>query len=87
MTKLCKDCHYHKSHDYYGYGTGIYDECLHPKLKKSPSLVTGKTIMTFCDWARAESGKCGPNAKYFEPKRPPETKEQFWSRFFNFGSK
>lgn len=85
MTKLCKDCHHHKSHDYYGTGIGTYDECLHPELRRLTSLVTGKTISSFCHRERSKLGKCGPDAKYFEPKKLPETKEQFWSRIFNFG--
>ena len=36
--KLCKDCEWYKSHDYYGTGSGYYDECLCPDFKEEPSL-------------------------------------------------
>ena len=31
--KLCKDCEWHKSHDYYRTGSGYGDECLCLALK------------------------------------------------------
>jgi hypothetical protein len=43
------------------------DKCLHPLLAKAPDLVRGDPQTTFCDSARADSDKCGPDAVRFEP--------------------
>ena len=87
MNKLCKNCNWHKNNDYYYTGTGIHDECLCPEIKQQQNPVTGEPIMKFCRFERLESGECGPDAKYWMEKQPPETKEQFWNRMFNFGTK
>ena len=85
MTKLCKDCNWYKNNDYFNTGSGIYDECLCPEIKPIPNPVTGNSVMKFCRVERLNSGECGPEGKYWMEKQPPETKKQFWSRFFNFG--
>jgi len=87
MNKLCKNCNWHKNNDYYYTGTGIHDECLCPEIKQQQNPVTGEPIMKFCRFERLESGECGPDAKYWMEKQPPETKEQFWNRMFNFVAK
>jgi hypothetical protein len=84
MTKLCKNCNWHKSHDYYGTGSGYYDECLCPDFKQEPSLVTGEERTNSCYIMRIYEDKCGKVGKYWTEKQPPETKEGFWNRVFNF---
>ncbi len=64
MTKLCKDCKYHSRYGRYG----IYSACTHPELQEPVNPVNGNPTTTFCDFERLIStGKCGPDAKYFEP--------------------
>jgi hypothetical protein len=82
--KLCKDCNYHKSHDYYGTGSGYYDECLCPELKGERNLITGEKLTNSCFFMRIEENKCGKEGKYWMERQPPETKEGFWNRVFNF---
>ena len=82
--KLCKDCNYHKSHDYYGTGSGASDECLCPDFKGEINPVTGKDKENTCFIMRMYEEKCGKEGKYWMEKLPPETKEGFWSRMFNF---
>jgi hypothetical protein len=84
MTKLCKNCTWHKNHDYNGTGSGCYDECLCPEIKKEPNPVTGTYPSVFCVWQRCPGGKCGIDGKYWMEKQP-KTKEGFWDRMFNFG--
>jgi hypothetical protein len=84
--KLCKDCKFYKK--YWGYGghNGIYDECTCPSVPKKVNPVDGSgRRFVFCTFERSDIRSCGPDAKYWEPKPEPETKEQFWSRMFNFG--
>jgi hypothetical protein len=83
--KLCKDCNYHKSHDYYRTGSGYCDECLCPTFKQEPSPVTGEERTNACYIMRIYEDKCGKEGKYWTEKQPPETKEGFWNRVFNFG--
>ena len=88
--KLCKDCHWHKSHDYYKNGTSYYDECLCPDVPKYKNPVTGEEIINRCFSVRLDEKTCGKDGKYWTERKPPETKppetkEQFWSRMFNFG--
>jgi hypothetical protein len=83
--KLCKDCEWHKSHDYYGTGSGYYDECLCLEIKREIHPVTGKFKENTCFIMRIYEDKCGKDGKYWMEKQPPETKEGFWSRMFNFG--
>ena len=83
--KLCKDCNYHKSHDYCGTGSGASDECLCPDFKGEINPVTGKDKENTCFIMRIYEEKCGKQGKYWMEKQPPETKEGFWSRMFNFG--
>jgi hypothetical protein len=73
MTKLCKDCKYHII---YGY----YDTCTHLELKEPPSPVNGKSPATLCGIGRL--GKCGPDAKYFEPKPVRESWYQLIKNIF-----
>jgi len=84
--KLCKDCNWHKSHDYYHTSSGYYDECLCPELKRS-CLITGEELTNSCWWMSHQENKCGKEGKYWMEKQPPETKENFWNRMFNFGKK
>ena len=76
MTKLllCKDCKWYRkdwvSHIFYG--NYHYDTCACPSTTQNP--VTGNDNR-FCDMLRAERWKeldysCGPEGKYFEPKKP-----------------
>ena len=83
--KLCKDCEWHKSHDYYRTGSGYGDECLCPDFKGEINPVTGKDKENTCFIMRIYEEKCGKEGKYWMEKQPPETKEGFWSRMFNFG--
>ena len=83
--KLCKDCEWYKSHDYYGTGSGASDECLCPDFKGEINQVTGKDKENTCFIMRIYEEKCGKEGKYWMEKQPPETKEGFWSRMFNFG--
>jgi hypothetical protein len=85
MTKLCKNCNWHKSHDYYRTGSGYYDECLCPDFKQEPSPVTGEERTNSCYFMRIYEDKCGKEGKYWTERQPPETKEGFWNRVFNFG--
>lgn len=87
MTKLCKDCHWYKSHDYYNTGSGFYDECLCPDIPHYKNTVTGGDIVNSCIRVRLDSSKCGEDGKYWMERQPPETKEGFWNRVFNFGNK
>jgi len=82
--KLCKDCNYHKSHDYYGTGSGASDECLCPDFKGEINPVTGKYKENTCFIMRIYEEKCGKEGKYWMEKPPPETKTSFWDRMFNF---
>ena len=83
--KLCKDCEWYKSHDYYGTGSGASDECLCTDFKGEINPVTGKDKENTCFIMRIYEEKCGKEGKYWMEKQPPETKEGFWSRMFNFG--
>lgn len=83
--KLCKNCNWHKSHDYYGTGSGYYDECLCPEFGGKRSIVTGEELSNSCFFMRSDENKCGTEGKCWMERKPPETKEQFWSRLFNFG--
>jgi hypothetical protein len=40
--------------------------------------VTGKEQINFCFIERLESGRCGPNAKYFEEYKFAETNSPWW---------
>ena len=82
--KLCKDCEWYKSHDYYGTNSGYYDECLCLEIKHEIHPVTGKFKENTCFIMRIREDKCGKGGKYWMEKQPPETKEGFWSRMFNF---
>ena len=82
--KLCKDCEWRKSHDYYGTNSGYYDECLCLEIKREIHPVTGKFKENTCFIMRIYENKCGKDGKYWMEKQPPETKEGFWSRMFNF---
>ena len=84
--KLCKDCEWHKSHDYYGTGSGYYDECLCLEIKREIHPVTGAYKQNTCYIMRIYKNKCGKDGKYWMEKQPPETKEGFWNRMFNFGA-
>ena len=84
--KLCKDCEWHKSHDYYGTNSGYYDECLCLEIKREIHPVTGKFKENTCFIMRIYENKCGKDGKYWMEKQPPETKEGFWNRMFNFGA-
>jgi hypothetical protein len=59
MTKLCINCKYHKS-------VQFYSTCNHPELQKPPNPVDGKPRTNFCEFERYRTGKCGPDAKYYE---------------------
>ena len=83
--KLCKDCEWHKNHDYYGTGSGASDECLCLEFKGEINPVTGKFKENTCFIMRIYEDKCGKEGKYWMEKQPPETKEGFWNRMFNFG--
>lgn len=83
--KLCKDCEWRKSHDYYGTNSGYYDECLCLEIKREIHPVTGKFKENTCFIMRIYEDKCGKEGKYWMEKQPPETKEGFWNRMFNFG--
>ena len=83
--KLCKDCEWRKSHDYYGTNSGYYDECLCLEIKREIHPVTGKFKENTCFIMRIYENKCGKDGKYWMEKQPPETKEGFWNRMFNFG--
>jgi hypothetical protein len=72
----CKDCKYYKS--FILYKSAIYDECICPQIKNKVSVVTGKEQVNFCFNERLESGRCGPNAKYFEEYKFPETNSPWW---------
>ena len=61
--KLCKDCNYHKSHDYYGTGSGASDECLCPDFKGEINPVTGKDKENTCFIMRIYEEKCGKEGK------------------------
>jgi hypothetical protein len=82
--KLCKDCEWYKSHDYYGTGSGASDECLCPDFKGEINPVTGKDKENTCFIMRIYEEKCGKGGKYWMEKQPPETKTSFWNRMFNF---
>jgi hypothetical protein len=84
--KLCKDCEWRKSHDYYGTGSGYYDECLCLEIKREIHPVTGAYKQNICYIMRIYENKCGKDGKYWMEKQPPETKEGFWNRMFNFGA-
>ena len=84
--KLCKDCEWHKSHDYCGTNSGYYDECLCHNFKGEINPVTGKFKENTCFIMRIYENKCGKDGKYWMEKQPPETKEGFWNRMFNFGA-
>ena len=84
---LCKTCNWHKSHDYYNTGSGYYDECLCPNFKGEKSLITGEELTNSCFHMRLKEEKCGKEGKYWMERQPPETKESFWNRIFNFGGK
>lgn len=83
--KLCKNCEWHKSHDYYGTSSGYYDECLCLEFKGEVNPVTGAYKQNSCSIMRINEDKCGKQGKYWMEKQPPETKEGFWNRMFNFG--
>lgn len=78
MDKLCKDCNFYKkfktSSDI---SSGLYSTCIHPNLKKDPNPINGEIPPTFCNIARISNDKCGPEAKFFEP-RPLEPKSKSW---------
>lgn len=82
---LCTNCNWHKSHDYYRNGYTYYDECLCPNFEKKKNPVDGEYFLNTCFRMRIEEDKCGKEGKYWMEKQPIETKEQFWSRMFNFG--
>jgi hypothetical protein len=82
MIKLCKECNWHKNNDYYYTGSGIHDECLCPEIKQELNPVTGELIMKFCRFERLKSGKCGPDAKFWEEKEPPKPKKGFWANLW-----
>lgn len=63
MIRLCRDCRYYRAEP----NMRSLDKCLHPLLAKAPDLVRGDPQTTFCDSARADSDKCGPDAVRFEP--------------------
>ena len=46
--------------------------------------MTGKDKENTCFIMRMYEEKCGKEGKYWMEKLPPETKEGFWSRMFNF---
>jgi len=84
--KLCKNCEWHKSHDYRQTGSGYYDECLCLEFKGEINPVTGKDKTNTCYIMRSNEDKCGKLGKHWQEKLPPETKEVFWNRMFNFGA-
>ena len=84
--KLCKDCEWRKSHDYYGTGSGYYDECLCLEIKREIHPVTGAYKQNICYIMRIYENKCGKDGKYWMEKQQQETKEGFWNRMFNFGA-
>jgi hypothetical protein len=73
MTKLCKDCKYHKkdwiSHTFPFFGAkGYFDEC---RREKNDNLVVGGGRTTFCEIERRDYYSldvCGVEGKYWEAK-------------------
>jgi len=84
MTKLCKNCNWYKKYDPNGWNNGHYDKCRCPEIETKPNPVTGTYPEVYCSDQRSFSGKCGIDGKYWMEKQPPETKEGFWDRMFNF---
>lgn len=83
--KLCKNCNWHKSHDYSGTGYTYYDECLCPDFERKINSINGEYFSNSCFTMRNKENKCGKEGKHWMEKQSPETKEGFWSRMFNFG--
>lgn len=69
MTKLCRDCRFHRR--YVGFSL-----CRNENARPKADVVGVDCI--FCDSARASVGRCGPDAKLFEPRTKPWWK--FWGR-------
>lgn len=70
MTKFCVDCKWIKR-EFLG---TEYAECLCPETQWEPSLVSKKSITTFCSNQRGR-GKCGKEGKFWEPAEP---KRRWW---------
>ena len=70
--KFCKDCrHYQPSA--YNANAWKYARCLHDP-KREQNVVTGEwsEVVQFCDSTRLLSERCGPDAKWFEPREDAE---------------
>lgn len=69
--KICVDCKHYKP-------TKFADMCESPN--NGISLVTGeiKVGIALVNRKAIPSGKCGPDAKWFEPKITPNPKKRFW---------
>lgn len=75
--KVCKKCKYYKHID-----EGLsFHHCKNDLKTTSFCVVTGKrnNIYNICKDSRKETGKCGPDGKFFEPRR--FTKE-WWNELF-----
>lgn len=75
--KLCSDCVYFVPDDI-DTQDPTFHECMHPSLERS--RVTGKLIFVRATLERREGAMygritCGPNARYFAPRKTPSTKE------------
>lgn len=66
--KLCKDCKHVRAHSGYTDRNRI-DENAMCAATGEVNLVTGAPNMMFCESMRL-MGKCGKDAKLFEPKEP-----------------
>lgn len=70
MSKRCDECKHYAVH-YYWDGTIVY--CCHPEAPVITAFGTGSgTVNKECHEMRKTDGKCGPEAKLFEPKRGKE---------------
>jgi hypothetical protein len=71
--KLCKDCEY-ATRKLCAHGISEIWECRHLSVI-GHDRVSGTTIFKLCKDLREDNGKCGADAKLFEPR-----KLTFWSR-------
>lgn len=72
--KLCVNCDYH-SRNFAGNFI-----CNHPCVVNPPSPVDGFVVPRYCGVVRLIYNECGPDGKYFRPRRPARRWWWPWSR-------
>lgn len=73
----CDDCIFLKEEDY---GKCNIDACTNPDFADYSNM--GKRVPRWADPCRANTGLCGPSAKGFQQKPPPQNKPSIWARLF-----